>query len=92
MARSNKKEVLEMPEVAAELEQTESIANVVGIVSNCGRLNVRRAPNKMSKVITEIPVDTEVIVNLEKSTDEWYKVCVNDNVKGFCMKNYIALK
>lgn len=62
---------------------------VKGVVVDCAKLNVRVAPNSAGKVICVINAKAEVIIDLDKSTDEWYRVCTVSGVKGFCMKQFI---
>lgn len=64
-----------------------------GVVSNCVKLNVRREPSVDSEVITIIESSTEVLVNKDESTEDWYKVYLTDGngVEGFCMKEFISL-
>lgn len=64
---------------------------VIGVVGNCERLNVRRAPRKDAAVITIIPEDTELKVLGDSRDGEWYKVHMDDGTKGWCMKQYIIV-
>lgn len=65
---------------------------VVGKVVDCSRLNVRVSPSANTNVITTLPVNTEVEIDLDKSTDEWYCVFINnDNATGYCMKKFISV-
>jgi hypothetical protein len=63
---------------------------VFGFVTGCARLNVRENPNLDAPVLLVIDEDAEVIVVLEESTAEWYKVYANEQ-EGFCMKKYIEI-
>jgi hypothetical protein len=65
------------------------VVPVEGIVVNCTRLNVRKAPSVKAPVLCTIPVDSNVLVCLEESTDEFYWVETAAGVEGFCMKDYI---
>ena len=64
-----------------------------GIVEGCEKLNVRKAPNINSEVITVIPKGTNVLIYPDKSTKDFYKVS-NDSgnvtFNGYCMKQFIA--
>lgn len=65
---------------------------VVGKVVDCSRLNVRVSPSANTNVITTLPVNTEVEIDLDKSTDEWYCVFINNgNATGYCMKKFISV-
>ena len=63
---------------------------VVGKVCNCTLLNVRENPSLNAKILLTIKNDSTVLVDPAESTDEWYKVIVNDQ-EGFCMKQFITL-
>ncbi len=65
---------------------------VVGFVSGWGKLNVREKPSVKSKVVCVIDVETEVIIDEQESTGEFYKVCTATGVEGFCMKKFIAVE
>jgi hypothetical protein len=62
----------------------------VGVV-NIPRLNVRAEAKGDADIITVIKKDTEVVIDRCSSTEEFYKVIV-DNVEGYCMKKFINIK
>lgn len=67
---------------------------VYGIVENCKMLNVREAASTHAKIISVIAAGNVVEIIENESTEDFYKVRV-DNEKfgfnGFCMKDYIRL-
>lgn len=65
---------------------------VVGVVSGCGKLNIRKKPSMSGEIVCEVPLKTEFVINIDKSTDEWYSVSNSDGVKGYCMKKFVTLK
>lgn len=71
-----------------EAPEVEPKTEVIGFVDGTAKLYVRTEPNKDSKPVTIIDRLTEVIIDLDESTDEWYSVEV-DGLHGFCMKKYI---
>lgn len=83
-------ETMETP-VAETEPAIEVVAEIKGVVSNCGRLNVRKKPNAESDAIAVIPVGAEVFIDMDASTEDFYKVNVNGR-DGFCMKKYITIK
>ena len=83
-------EALEEVQDAVIEEATPEFAE--GVVSGCTKLNVRNKPNIKAKPLTEIPAKSKVRIELEASTDEWYKVVTEGCVQGYCMKKYITLK
>lgn len=55
-------------------------------------LNVRKEPSMNGEILCTIPVGTQVRIDLELSTEDWYKIRAKKGVDGFCMKKYIATK
>ena len=65
---------------------------LTGIVAGCKKLNVRKAPSATAPIVCTIPVDTEVEILVDESTDEFYYVCTASGIEGFCMKQYITIE
>lgn len=64
----------------------------LGQVSGCAKLNIRSAAKFDSNIICEIPCGTEVEINEEESSGDYYKVCTSSGIEGFCMKTYITIE
>lgn len=77
--------------VEEPIEETPA-TSVTGIVTNCLKLNIRENPNTDSKVVCEVSMLDELVIDEEASTDEWFKVYTEMGVEGFCMKKYVAVK
>lgn len=78
-----------------EVIDTEVVENTVestiGIVSSCGKLNVRETPIVAeNNILCVINLGETVVVDLEQSTKDFYKVRYDD-VEGYVMKDYITL-
>lgn len=75
------------------IEPVENVQNdeVVGVVTNCQRLNVRKEPDADSEVVTVISQLEEVVIDTNRSTEEWYAVCLVSGIEGFCMKKFIVI-
>lgn len=78
-------------EVEPETPVKEEVTTTTGVVVNCGKLRVRKNPSPYSAVICEIPKDTKVVVDIDKSTLEYYKVTTIAGVEGYCVKQYLAV-
>lgn len=65
---------------------------VFGCVTECTRLNVRANPEKDADVLGTIPADTKVMIDESESTDEFYKICSEVGLEGFCMKQFISVQ
>lgn len=64
----------------------------VGVVSGCTALRVRKTPNLTAGVVCIIKESTAVVIDEENSTTEFYKVCTEAGVEGYCMKKFITVK
>ncbi len=64
----------------------------IGKVKGCDHLNVRARPAADAKIICRISVNTEVQIDKDNSTKDFYKVCTVSGVNGYCMKKYISVK
>ena len=81
------KETSDVEEVVEEPEK-----EVLGYV-NCSRLNVRKDPHiVVNNVICILKEDDEVLIDLSKSEDIWYKISTVSGVYGYCLKEFIDLK
>lgn len=78
--------VVETPVSAPEPEPT-----VTGVVTGCGKLNIRKEPNTSAAILCEVTLKSELVIDPDKSTDDWYSVCTPAGVEGFCMKKFVAL-
>ena len=103
MGKNNKREkpVVDIPvetevveEVVEEVEVSpEEVVPkpVIGVVSNCDRLNVREKPFKGANVLTILGGGCDVIINENLSTDDFYHVQTRHSIQGFCQKDYISI-
>lgn len=66
--------------------------DVVGKVVECEQLNVRKDSKKDSDVLCIIAKDSEVQINQNESTEEFYKVVTPSGIEGYCMKKFIEVK
>lgn len=71
----------------------EAPKKVIGIVSNCGKLNVRSKPNSTAIIVNVLNVGDEIEIIMDKSTSDFYRVQALDlSFGGFCMTDYITIK
>lgn len=85
-------EVAATAEVEAPVEEVVETVSKVGMVTGCEKLRVRKGPNATADVICEITKSTAVIIDEEASSNDFYKVCTESGVEGFCMKKFITVK
>ena len=62
----------------------------IGYVSGCSKLNVRNAPRTTAGIICELACDTEVEIDEQKSTNDFYKIYTVSGIEGYCVKTYIT--
>lgn len=79
------------------LEETEVVCEekepVIGVVVNCQKLRVRsKASADADNTVVVLDALSEVTVDEDDSTEDFYKVCTAAGIEGFCMKKFIALK
>lgn len=79
--------------VTEEVNEPEAttVVTLTGVVANCGKLNVRATARIDADILDTLVVGTEVEINLDESTDEFYKVTVSTGVEGYCVKKYISV-
>lgn len=88
---------VEAPKPVAEyvkpvVETVETVAlpkTVEGVVANCAKLNVRSKPDISSDVVCILDVMSEMEIDIEKSTDDWFYVCTAIGVEGYCMRRFV---
>ena len=73
--------------VVPEIEVPKNLGKVVG----CVKLNVREEPSTKASVVFEITVGSMVFIDETCSTDEFYKICTEHGVEGYCMKKFIEI-
>ena len=76
-----------------ETEFCEDAArNVIGVVTDCLKLNIREKPSMDSKVVTVATCLDELEIDMGDSNDDWYAVCTATGIEGFCMKKFVAVR
>lgn len=83
----------EMVDVITDsLEQSESIdESIFGNIVNCKFLNVREAPDKDAEILTRAKQGDKIMIDFNGSTDDFYSVCTETGVEGYCMKQFIEV-
>ena len=76
--------------VVEEIE--EAVEDIIGVVTDCLKLNIRKEPNKDSDVVVIVTCLDELKIDPDASTDDWYAVCTVAGIEGFCMKKFVAVR
>lgn len=79
------------PVVVVEEPKIVAPKKVMGVVTDCTRLNVREHPDKNARVVDIIDASTELTVIEKDSTKDFYKIRTSFNLEGYCMKRYITI-
>ena len=74
---------------AVEKEEPETKK---AVVHNCAKLNVRERPFSNAGVLTTINAGEEVTIVDESTPAKFYSVITNNDVKGYCVKDYLKMK
>ena len=73
-------------------EIEETVEEIIGVVTDCLRLNIRKEPNKDSDVVVIVACLDELKIDPDASTDDWYAVCTVTGIEGFCMMKFVAVR
>ena len=82
----------EIPEEIIEETPDETKNNKTGIVIGCVKLNIREKPELGAPIVCAIDCLTEVEIDEDNSTREFYKVYTVAGMEGYCMRKYITVK
>lgn len=95
MSRINYSKMSQTPPTEQEPTFNEEVIQpktAMGVVVDCVRLNVRMEPNINSDVVCEVSRNSELLIDIDASTDEWFSVCTAAGSEGFCMKKFIEIQ
>lgn len=87
--------ILDDSEIIESIEnkEIEEVSEeIIGVVTDCLRLNIRMKPCKDSEVVAIATCLDELRIDCEESTDDWYAVCTVAGIEGFCMKKFVAVR
>ena len=91
-AEVSAEELIDEPIVATEEPEIVEPTPITGVVTGCGELRVRVAPNTNADILCKIEKDSEVQIIESESTEEFYKVITEAGAEGYCMKKFITIK
>lgn len=64
----------------------------IGLVTDCDKLNIRERPTVESPVVCEVVCQAELVIDEKGSTEQFYKVCTDAGIEGFCMREFITIQ
>lgn len=78
--------------IEAVVSETEAVSDdTKGEVHNCLLLNVRSTPTRHGEVVSKLSRGDVVNIELSDSTELFYRIEGQNNVSGFCMRNFIRI-
>lgn len=75
--------------IVEEIKPKKSKKMLIGKVIG-GTLNLRAEPDSDSEIIHILQNDDAVIIDVEGSTDKFYKVTV-DGLVGYCIRSFVTV-
>lgn len=63
----------------------------IGVV-NCLRLHIYSEPNLESEIVCKVRYSTEVVIDSDNSTEDFYKIYTAIGAEGFCQKDLVTIK
>lgn len=60
-------------------------------VANCLRLHIYSEPNVDSEIVCKVRYLTELSIDLDESTEDFYKVCTAVGAEGFCERDLVTI-
>ena len=76
---------------SAAIAEDKPVEEIIGIVTDCLKLNIRKEPSKDSDVIAVASCLDELRIDTAKSTDDWYAICTVAGIDGYVMKKFVAV-
>lgn len=62
---------------------------VTGMVVGCAKLNVRSDASLFADVVCTLDVMSEMMIDVNKSTKDWFFVCTATGIEGYCLRKYV---
>ena len=85
-------ETVEIQNGVEEVVEVPETKQVIGVVTDCTKLNVRELPKANAKIVLVVDASTDLMIDEEGSTDTFYKVCTAAGIEGYCMKQFVTIK
>jgi hypothetical protein len=78
------------PELVNETVETKPLpATVKGVVYGCSKLNVRAEASLFADIVCVMDVKSEVMIDVNKSDNEWFYVCTASGIEGYCLRKFV---
>lgn len=84
------KPVVETVVPMVETVETVTLPKTVeGVVTGCAKLNVRAEPSVTADVVCVLNAMSEIEIDVDKSTFEWFHICTASGIEGYCMRKFV---
>lgn len=78
------------PQLVQETVETKPLnETVTGMVVGCAKLNVRSDASLFADVVCTLDVMSEMMIDVNKSTKDWFFVCTATGIEGYCLRKYV---
>lgn len=64
---------------------------ISGVIDGCDRLNIRSEASKTSDIIGTITKEDTLVIDENKSTEDFYKVTTSNGLDGYCVKQFVKI-
>lgn len=79
-----------VPDLVNETVETVTLPTTVkGVVSHCSKLNVRENATVDSGIVCVLDATSEIKIDVNKSTNNWFYIYAATGVEGYCMRQYV---
>lgn len=68
------------------------VGNLTKGIATCLRLHIHSKPDLESEIVCKVRYLTELAVNLNDSTEDFYKVYTATGAMGYCKKDQVSIK
>lgn len=87
--------VIPEPTVNVDPEPTDITPSddpIYGTVVRCKALNVREEASVDSEKVCVLPAGSRVVVDNIDSAGEWFSICTEAGLEGYCLSEYISIE
>lgn len=63
-----------------------------GKVCKCKALNVREEADINSEKVCVLPAGSKVVVNNVDAAGDWFSICTEAGLEGYCLSEYISIE
>lgn len=79
------------PEIEPEYGTNTASTEVIGTVIKCKALNIREEADIRSDIVCVIPVGSKVMIDTTNYSGEWFKVCTEAGLEGYCLSEFVSI-